>query len=276
MWDLTFWAHIWCVSGFVLKTGCYTNGSTYVSAFWASWTPCYICWVRHVLTLALLFKYLEKSRMVSRFLEFGGIRLVINQSVVPLYISTIYIYTHVHLDLIVWLNSLWIWGWTLQYMQCKYALSCYFHSYELHISLSCRRERHNITIALVRIHKYHIYWETWECYTMEALSFILKTLMQLLKSTHAFNHEFSSGLKFIDLTFKLTHITFNHGAFELSLGSWAIERQNDQVKHHVSSSLFNHYSGVFASFQNKTQRFHCMTLSSFSIYVVFMDPQQRQ
>ena len=24
MWDLTFWAHIWCVSSFVLKTGCYT------------------------------------------------------------------------------------------------------------------------------------------------------------------------------------------------------------------------------------------------------------
>ena len=23
MWDLTSWAHIWCVSGFVLKTGCY-------------------------------------------------------------------------------------------------------------------------------------------------------------------------------------------------------------------------------------------------------------
>ena len=29
-----------------------------VSAFWASWTPCYICWVRHVLTLALFFNYL--------------------------------------------------------------------------------------------------------------------------------------------------------------------------------------------------------------------------
>ena len=74
-------------------------------------------------------------------------------------------------------------------------------------------------------------------------------MFSLLKSTHAFNQEFSSGLKFIDLTFRLTHITINHGAFELSLGSWAIERQNNQVKHHVSSSLFNHYSRVFASFQ---------------------------
>jgi hypothetical protein len=27
---------------------------------------------------------------------------------------------------------------------------------------------------------------------------------------------------------------------------------------------FNHYSRVFISFQNKTQRFHCMTLSSLS------------
>ena len=25
MWDLTFRAHIWCVSGFVLKTGCYNH-----------------------------------------------------------------------------------------------------------------------------------------------------------------------------------------------------------------------------------------------------------
>ena len=94
-------------------------------------------------------------------------------------LATIYIHqifhTHAHLDLIVWLNSLWIQGLTLQYMHCKYALSCYFHSYELHISLNCRkRKRHNINIVLVRIHKYHIYWETWECHTMESLSFILK------------------------------------------------------------------------------------------------------
>ena len=54
-----------------------------MSAFWASWTLCYICWVRHVLTLALLFKSLEKSWMGTRLLEFGEIRLVINQSVVP-------------------------------------------------------------------------------------------------------------------------------------------------------------------------------------------------
>ena len=40
-----------------------------VSAFWASWPPCYICWVRHVLTLALLFKSLEKSWMGTRLLE---------------------------------------------------------------------------------------------------------------------------------------------------------------------------------------------------------------
>ena len=33
-------------------------------------------------------------------------------------------------------------------------------------------------------------------------------------------------------------------------------------------------SQVFINFQNKTQRFHCMTLSSLSIYVVFVDPYQ--
>ena len=29
-------------------------------AFWASWTPCYTCWVRHVLTL-VYFYYLDKN-----------------------------------------------------------------------------------------------------------------------------------------------------------------------------------------------------------------------
>ena len=54
--------------------------------------------------------------------------------------------------------------------------SSFLCTYELHISLSGRkRTRHNIFIVLVRIHKYHIYWETWECHTMESLSFILKT-----------------------------------------------------------------------------------------------------
>ena len=42
----------------------------------------------------------------------------------------------------------------------------------------------------------------------------------------------------------------------------------------MSHSLFDHYFRVFISFQNKTQRFHCMTLSSLSIYVVFVDPHQ--
>jgi hypothetical protein len=50
----------------------------------------------------------------------------------------------------------------------------------------------------------------------EFLSF--EKIKQLLKSTHAFKQEFFLGLKLTDLTFKLTHITFNHGAFELSLG----------------------------------------------------------
>ena len=37
------------------------NHSKLVSAFWASSTPWYICWVRHVLTFVLLFKYLDKN-----------------------------------------------------------------------------------------------------------------------------------------------------------------------------------------------------------------------
>ena len=55
-------------------------------------------------------------------------------------IATIYIHTHAHLDLIVWLNSLWIWGLTLQYMYCEYALY-FLPTYELHISLSCTKRK---------------------------------------------------------------------------------------------------------------------------------------
>ena len=63
-----------------LKANCsYTNISLL-----SLMNPCYICWVRHVLMLALLFKSLEKSQMGTRLLEFRGIRLVINQSVVPM------------------------------------------------------------------------------------------------------------------------------------------------------------------------------------------------
>jgi hypothetical protein len=38
------------------------------------------------------------------------------------------------------------------------------------------------------------------------------------KSTHVFKQEFSSGLEQTIMTFKLTRITFNHGAFSLHLG----------------------------------------------------------
>ena len=39
--------------------------------------------------LALLFKPLEKSRMGTRLLEFGGIRLMINQLVVPVEVESL-------------------------------------------------------------------------------------------------------------------------------------------------------------------------------------------
>jgi hypothetical protein len=39
--------------------------------------------------------------------------------------------------------------------------------------------------------------------------------VQLLKSTPVFKQKIFFGLQFIDPFFKLTHISFNHGAFEL-------------------------------------------------------------
>ena len=51
-------------------------------------------------------------------------------------------------------------------------------------------------------------------------------MFSLLKSTHAFKQEFSFGLEQTNLTFKLTHITFNHGACSLYLG---LEQLKDRM-----------------------------------------------
>jgi len=54
-----------------------------VSSLWASWTPCYSCWVRDVLTLVFTF-YLDKNPgWVPDCLFRKEFRLVLNQSVVP-------------------------------------------------------------------------------------------------------------------------------------------------------------------------------------------------
>jgi hypothetical protein len=112
----------------------------------------------------------------------------------------IYIFhTHAYLDLIVWLISLDpLFDFTIYALQvCMH----YLPTYKLHISLLVigweregimlfclspkilhilREERRQSTIvALVRIHKYHI-WETWEGHTKESLSFILKILQWLI------------------------------------------------------------------------------------------------
>ena len=99
-------------------------------------------------------------------------------------------------------------------------------------------------------------------------------MFSLLKSTHAFKQGFSSGLKSTDLTFKLTHITFNHGAYSLHLGLKQLKDRTikSSTMSQVICSTF--VFRVFISFQNETQRFNYMTLSSLSIYVVFMDPHQ--
>jgi hypothetical protein len=76
------------------------------------------------------------------------------------------------------------------------------------------------------------------------------------------------------MTFKVTHITFNYGVFSLHLG---LEQLKDKM---IKSSTMSQVlcstivSEFFISFQNKTQRFYCITLSSLSIYVVFVDPHQ--
>jgi len=64
------------------------------------------------------------------------------------------------------------------------------------------------------------------------------TMFSFLKSTHVFKQEFSFGLEQTNMTFKLTHITFNHGACSLHLG---LEQLKDRT---IKSSTMSH---VFCS-----------------------------
>jgi hypothetical protein len=61
-------------------------------------------------------------------------------------------------------------------------------------------------------------------------------MLLCLKSTMCSKQEFSSGLEQTILTFKLTHITFNHGAFSLHLG---LEQLKDRtIKSSTASRVF--------------------------------------
>jgi hypothetical protein len=61
-------------------------------------------------------------------------------------------------------------------------------------------------------------------------------MLSLFKSTHTFKQEFSSELEQTDLSFKLTHITFNHGACSLYLG---LEQLKDRtIKLSTMSQVF--------------------------------------
>ena len=98
-------------------------------------------------------------------------------------------------------------------------------------------------------------------------------MLSCLKSTHAFKHEFSSRFRVNYSDFKLTHITFNHGAYSLHLG---LEQLKDKTIKLSTMSLALRSTIILEFLQvskNKTQRFLCLTLSSVS-YVVFVDPHQ--
>ena len=64
------------------------------------------------------------------------------------------------------------------------------------------------------------------------------------------------------------------GLLSLHLG---LEQSKDRMTKSITMSQVLGSTSIlefFVNFQNKTQSFHCMTLSSLSIYVVFMDPHQ--
>jgi hypothetical protein len=88
-------------------------------------------------------------------------------------------HTSTHMHILIWLYNTTLFGFeNWLYNICIASMLFHVLSIPMNSILALvvgRKTRHNITIALVRIHKYHIYWEIWECHIKEALSFILKT-----------------------------------------------------------------------------------------------------
>jgi hypothetical protein len=82
------------------------------------------------------------------------------------------------MHILIWLYDSTLFGSEVWLYNICFA-SMLFHAFSTPMrcteALVVGRERHNIIATLVRIHKYHIYWETWECHIKEAPSFILKT-----------------------------------------------------------------------------------------------------
>jgi hypothetical protein len=109
---------------------------------------------------------------VSKFQK----RDIFSRCKVELGSAIIYIHhisTHIHI--LIWLYDLTLWSIVWFYNICIARGSSFLPTYELHVSLSSReRKRHNIIIALVMIHKYHILRDLRVSYN-RTLSFILKT-----------------------------------------------------------------------------------------------------
>ena len=91
------------------------------------------------------------------------------------------------------------------------------------------------------------------------------TMLSRLKSTHAFNQKFSSGLKKLIWLSNLPILPPTMGLLSLHLG---LEQLKDRT---IKSSIMSQVLcstivlEFFISFQNKSQRFHCMTLYSLNI-----------
>jgi hypothetical protein len=84
----------------------------------------------------------------------------------------------IHMHILIWLYDFTLFGsivWLYNIWTASMLFLVVATPMNSTISLSCRKRRHNI-IDLVRIHKYHIYLEIWECHTIKALSFISENL----------------------------------------------------------------------------------------------------
>jgi hypothetical protein len=118
-----------------------------------------------------LTKFLSSKREIYSSWSKSRIRISHHINTYPPY--------SIHMHILIWLYDFTLFG-SIVWLYNIWSASMLFLIIATPISstirLSCRKRRHNIIIALVRIHKYHIYWEIWEYHTIKALSFIYENL----------------------------------------------------------------------------------------------------
>ena len=131
----------------------------------------------------------------------------------------------------------------------------------------------------MKIHKYHIYWETWECHMMKALNFILKIYK---------NSRIMVEQRTWDIVLDLIVLSFYYSRPKWRLRSPMVEGNMGKFESRISlfwseGEFFIERICTFEAWKHWSNSWSIADESAFapyvgfgvlSIYVVFVDPHQ--